>query len=103
VVLNLFLNAVEVMQPGGRLLVQTSGIPVQREILFSVSDSGPGIEPELMPRIFDPFITSKHTGTGLGLTITHDIIQEHHGRIEAMNNPGGGAVFNVWLPTDGKG
>lgn len=101
VVLNLFLNSVEVMQPGGQLLVQTRHVPDQHEVLFSVSDTGPGIDPELLPRIFDPFITSKHTGTGLGLTITHDIIQEHHGRIEAMNNPDGGAVFNVWLPTDG--
>jgi signal transduction histidine kinase len=99
VVLNLFLNAVEVMKPGGRLTVQTQNLIEQNEILFSVKDTGPGIEPEILPRIFDAFITSKHTGTGLGLTITHDILQQHHGRIIADNDPQGGAIFTVWLPT----
>jgi signal transduction histidine kinase len=100
VVLNLFLNAIEIMQPGGCLTVQTQGLVSEREVLFSVRDTGPGINPEILPIIFEPFITSKSTGTGLGLTITHDIIQQHHGRIKAENHPAGGAVFNVWLPID---
>ena len=103
VVLNLFLNAIEVMKPGGRLTVQTRGLLQQNEIFLSVKDTGPGIDPEILPKIFDPFITSKHTGTGLGLTITHDIIEQHHGRIRAENNPEGGAIFKVWLPIDGRG
>lgn len=98
VVLNLFLNAIEIMKPGGCLTVQTQGLLSQREVLFSVRDTGPGIDPEILPNIFEPFITSKSTGTGLGLTITHDIIHQHHGRIEAENHVGGGAIFNVWLP-----
>jgi signal transduction histidine kinase len=98
VVLNLFLNAIEVMQPGGRLRVQTCNLLPQDEVLLTVKDTGAGIDPEIMPRIFDAFITTKHTGTGLGLTITHDIIEQHHGRITAENDPEGGAVFNVWLP-----
>ena len=98
VVLNLFLNAVEVMRPGGRLTVQTRNLIEQDEVHFSVRDSGPGIEAEILHRIFDAFITSKHTGTGLGLTITHDILQQHHGRISAENHPEGGAIFHVWLP-----
>ena len=102
VVLNLFLNAVEVMQPGGRLRVETCNMSEQEEILLSVKDSGPGIDPEILPKIFDPFITSKHTGTGLGLTITHDILQQHHGRITAENAPEGGAIFRVWLPAAGE-
>jgi len=97
VVLNLFLNAVEVMKPGGRLTVQTCSLSEQKEILLTIRDSGPGIDPEILPRIFDPFITTKHTGTGLGLTITHDIVDQHHGRILAENDPEGGAVFYVWL------
>lgn len=102
VVLNLFLNAIEIMKPGGRLTVQTRGMFEQNEVFLSVKDTGPGIDPEILPKIFDPFITSKHTGTGLGLTITHDIIEQHHGRIQAENNREGedGAVFNVWLPID---
>ncbi|MEO5888518.1 MAG: GAF domain-containing protein [Anaerolineales bacterium] len=98
VVLNLFLNAIEVMQPGGCLTVQTRGLLPQNEVLLSVKDTGPGIDLQILPRIFDPFITGKHTGTGLGLTITHDIVEQHHGRIEAKNDPQGGAMFNVWLP-----
>lgn len=98
VVLNLFLNAVEVMNPGGRLTVQTQNLIEQNEILVTVRDTGPGIDPEILPQIFDAFITSKHTGTGLGLTITHDILQQHRGRIEAGNDPQGGAVFTVWMP-----
>ena len=98
VVLNLFLNAIEIMAPGGCLTVQTWHLLPQKEVLLSVKDTGPGIDPEILPSIFEPFITSKSTGTGLGLTITLDIIQQHHGRIEAENNPEGGAIFKVWLP-----
>jgi signal transduction histidine kinase len=100
VVLNLFLNAIEIMKPGGCLRVQTQRLLRQKEILFSVKDTGPGIDPEILPNIFEPFITGKSTGTGLGLTITHDIIHQHHGRIQAENHAEGGAVFNVWLPVD---
>jgi len=105
VVLNLFFNAIEVMMPGGRLTVETRGLLLQKEVLLAVEDTGPGIDPQILPKIFDPFITSKHTGTGLGLTITHDIIEQHHGRITAENDPDGqgGAIFKVWLPIDEKG
>jgi signal transduction histidine kinase len=102
VVLNLLLNAIEVMEPGGRLSVWTRNLPQQKEILLSVKDTGPGIAPEILPKIFDAFITDKLTGTGLGLTISHDIIEQHFGRIEAENAPEGGAIFNIWLPIDGK-
>jgi len=98
VVLNLFLNAIEIMGPGGCLTVQTCGLLPQKEVLLSIRDTGPGIDPEILPSIFEPFITSKPTGTGLGLTITLDIIHQHRGRIEAENNPQGGAIFKVWLP-----
>ncbi len=100
VVLNLFLNAIEIMKPGGCLTVQTRNLLSQKEILFSVKDTGPGIDPEILPNIFEPFITGKSTGTGLGLTITHDIIHQHHGRIQAENHVEGGAIFHVWLPAD---
>ncbi len=86
------------MKPGGRLTVETHHLKGQNEVFFSVRDSGPGIDPEMLPQIFDAFITSKHTGTGLGLTITHDILEQHHGRIQAENHPEGGAIFYIWLP-----
>ena len=93
------------MKPGGCLTVSTRSLPEQKEVLLTVQDTGPGIDPEILSHIFEPFITSKHTGTGLGLTITHDIIEQHHGRIEAANNPlgQGGAIFNIWLPVHEKG
>ena len=102
VVLNLLLNAIEVMDPGGRLSVWTRNLPQQKEILLSVRDTGPGIAPKILPNIFDAFITDKLSGTGLGLTISRDIIEQHFGRIEAENAPEGGAIFNIWLPVDEK-
>jgi signal transduction histidine kinase len=102
VMLNLFLNAIEAMKPGGCLTVETYFEPQQQNVLLVVKDTGPGIDPEIMTRIFDAFITSKETGTGLGLTITRDIIQQHHGSIEAENDPQGesGAIFKIWLPME---
>jgi signal transduction histidine kinase len=102
IVLNLFMNAVEAMQAGGHLTVYTQRLPEQDRILFSVTDTGPGIDPEILPHIFEPFITNKENGTGLGLTITADIIRRHNGEIQAENNPGGGATFRVWLPKSNK-
>lgn len=98
VILNLLMNAVDAITTGGRLTVATERAGEQ-EILLTVSDSGPGIDPLLLPHIFDAFVTNKDSGTGLGLTITYDIVHRHNGRIQAMNNPNGGATFNVWLPT----
>ncbi|MGZ6347035.1 MAG: GAF domain-containing protein, partial [Anaerolineales bacterium] len=102
VLLNLFINAVEAMKMGGCLTVQTQQLPEQDKILLSVTDTGPGIDPAILSHIFEPFITDKETGTGLGLTITNDIIRHHHGDIQAENNPGGGATFKVWLPAARK-
>ncbi|RJP53134.1 MAG: GAF domain-containing protein [Anaerolineaceae bacterium] len=98
VTLNLLMNAAEAVSTGGRLIVTTEKAE-NREILLSVSDNGPGIDPVLLPHIFDAFVTSKDSGTGLGLTITYDIVHRHRGRIQAVNNPTGGATFKIWLPT----
>jgi two-component system sensor histidine kinase AtoS len=102
VVLNLFLNAVEAMQAGGHITMRTEQLPEQGTILLSVIDNGPGIDAEILPHIFEPFITSKETGTGLGLTIIYDILLQHGGDIQAENNPDGGAIFKVWLPIQKK-
>ena len=64
----------------------------------SISDCGSGVPPELMNRIFDPFFTSKRDGLGLGLSICRSIVQAHHGKLWAVNNPGRGATFNLALP-----
>jgi signal transduction histidine kinase len=98
VILNLLMNAVEAMANGGRLTVFTHFLEENGEVLLSVSDTGTGIDPAILPAIFDAFVTNKERGTGLGLTITYDIISKHHGRIQAENNSEHGATFNVWFP-----
>jgi len=97
VILNLLMNGAEVITGGGILTVSTEKTE-NMEILLSISDTGPGIDLILLPHIFDAFVTSKESGTGLGLTITYDIVHRHHGRIEAENKPERGAIFRVWLP-----
>jgi signal transduction histidine kinase/GTP-sensing pleiotropic transcriptional regulator CodY len=97
VTLNLLMNGVEAIPSGGLLTVSTQTAE-NKEVFLSVADTGPGIDPILLPRIFDAFVTSKERGTGLGLTITYDIVHRHNGRIEAENNPDGGATFKIWLP-----
>lgn len=97
VILNLLINAVQANSRNGRLIVSTEALE-SGEVMLAVSDNGSGIEPALLPHIFDAFITSKEDGSGLGLTITRDIVYHHQGRIQAENNPDGGATFRVWLP-----
>lgn len=99
VILNLLMNAVESVVDSGRLNVSTKYIENNSEVFLAISDNGNGIDPSILPNIFDAFITNKERGTGLGLTISYDIILKHHGRITAENNAAGGATFNVWLPT----
>jgi signal transduction histidine kinase len=98
VALNLFMNSAEAMPTGGSLFVETCNSPANSEVILSVRDTGVGIDPDLLSKIFDPFVTGKEAGTGLGLTITHEIIQQHHGRIVAENHPEGGAKFTIWFP-----
>jgi len=98
VFLNLFLNARDAMESGGVLEVRTWAGETGAQV--EVADSGPGIAPELIHRIYDPFFTTKATrkGTGLGLSVTYGIIQEHGGSIEVSNRRTGGALFRLELP-----
>jgi signal transduction histidine kinase len=98
VILNLFMNAIEAMHTGGSLILRTQQMPKLNKIILSVTDTGPGIDPEILPHVFEPFVTTKETGTGLGLAITQDIVRQHKGDIQAENNRDGGATFKVWLP-----
>ncbi len=96
VLLNLALNALQVMPAGGTL---TLGAEAARDrVALTVSDTGPGIPPDVLPRIFDPYFTTRPGGLGLGLTIARRIVEAHGGAIEVESRPGEGARFRVLLP-----
>ena len=101
VLMNLILNGMEAMadMPAAerRLYVRTASNG-QRRVEISVTDSGRGIPPEKLPRLFDSFFTTKENGMGLGLAIARSIIDAHHGRIFAENNSDGGATFRFDFP-----
>ena len=100
---NLIRNALEALegQPDGaievstRLLPDAGGRPV---VELAVSDNGPGIDPEALPRVFEPYMTTKTKGTGLGLAIVKKLVEEHGGSVTAANLPERGARVAVRLP-----
>jgi len=95
VLLNLSINSLQAVETGGKISFCTS---FQGDACFiEIADTGNGIKEELLPKIFDPFITTKEKGVGLGLSIAHKIITSHGGALEAKNSASG-AVFKVSLP-----
>lgn len=96
VLVNLALNALDAMPLGGTLF-----LTVRRQyamVILEVADTGAGIAPDLMARLFRPFVSAKETGLGLGLVISRRIVEAHGGTITAANRPEGGALFIVSLP-----
>lgn len=98
VLVNLFLNGLDVLPHGGKMDVRVREVGDRIEI--GISDSGPGITPEMIPRLFQPFSSSKETGLGLGLVISKRIVEDHGGTITAKNLESGGASFLVTLPKE---
>jgi signal transduction histidine kinase len=106
VFLNLVLNALDAMPEGGVLRVSTAPdrlVPVRggapREaVRIEFTDTGSGIPPEVMARLFEPFLTTKEQGSGLGLSVSYSIIQAHHGHISVKSQPGAGSTFTILLP-----
>jgi signal transduction histidine kinase len=103
VFVNLMMNAIEAMPRGGNLQVSvaTNG-DSQSTCRVTFADSGPGIPAEVAERLFEPFVTSKRNGTGLGLAVSGRLVQEQGGQIRAENRPHGGAVLTVELPLADK-
>jgi len=106
VFLNLFLNAKDAMAGGGKLTVATTNGDM---VSVRVTDTGSGIAPEHIQRIYDPFFTTKtapregqNRGTGLGLSVTYGIIQEHAGKIRVESDPGSGTTFALDFPVSRK-
>lgn len=101
VLLNLYLNAIESMEKGGRLTVELS--KDEKGAIIKVSDTGSGIGEKDLPHVFDPYFTTKTTGTGLGLAIVHNIIEAHDGKITVESSPGEGTTFTLFLPDASEG
>jgi PAS domain S-box-containing protein len=99
--INLLMNAHEATSPGGSVSIE---LKVTAEAtVVTVADSGPGIPPELLEHVFDPFVTSKPHGSGLGLTISAGIAAAHRAKLLPSNLPGGGALFTVEFPVATQG
>jgi signal transduction histidine kinase len=96
VLINLIQNAADAMPNGGQLKIATQAVNSHLEL--TISDTGNGIPPALLPKIFDPFITTKPDGNGLGLAMVYSILQAHRGTIHAKSEPKQGTTFTVSLP-----
>jgi two-component system NtrC family sensor kinase len=102
VFMNLLINACDAMGDKGRIRVRTRALDPQR-VRLEFEDEGPGIPPEMRDRVFEPFFTTKPVGqgTGLGLSLSHGIIERHGGRIWVESEPGAGTRFVIELPVAG--
>ncbi len=101
VLVNLITNAAEAMEPegkGGSIRVRAAIFPEGSDLVLAIEDDGPGIAEEDRAKIFQPFFTSKFTGTGLGLAVVDSLVARHGGRLELESAPGVGATFYVILP-----
>jgi len=104
VLIALIMNAIDAMPRGGNLWLQTLLSNDEKEIEIQVRDDGAGIAPDVLPQIFEPFLTTKESGhgVGLGLAISRGIVERHGGRIEVQSELGRGTTFTVTLPAQGN-
>ena len=104
VLLALCMNAIDAMPRGGNLLLRARSLPQSRQVELQVRDDGCGIPADLLPRLFEPFLTTKETGkgVGLGLAISKSIVERHKGQIAVESAMGKGTTFYVFLPVDGN-
>ena len=96
-VLNLAINALQAMPDGGSLKLGCR-VASRRRVALSVEDTGVGIPPENLPRIFDLYFTTKEKGSGIGLSMVFRIVQLHDGEVEVQSTPGGGTKFTLFFP-----
>jgi two-component system, LuxR family, sensor kinase FixL len=98
VLVNLMRNAIEAMQQSPSRALALSAFARDGQVVISLADSGPGLPPAVAGRLFEPFVTSKENGMGMGLSICRSIIAQHGGQIWADPNPAGGTIFRFTLP-----
>jgi two-component system, NtrC family, sensor kinase len=100
VFLNLILNAIDAMPDGGQLHLSTCYLPAEGLAQTTLADTGRGIPPELLSKIYEPFFSTKEAGTGLGLSISYSIVEAHGGHIQVKSQVGEGSTFAVYLPAE---
>ena len=98
VLLNLVRNAIEATPPGSRVDLTWDRSHANQPFRFVIEDDGPGLSEEAIRRAFEPFFTTKGNGTGLGLYLSHAIVEQHRGRLILGNRPGRGASIAIELP-----
>jgi signal transduction histidine kinase len=95
---NLISNAADAIDHGGTISVRATEFPDGKGVIIAVEDDGPGISEEGLGGIFEPFYTTKFSGTGLGLAVAKSLVDKHGGRIEVESAVGAGTTFFVLLP-----
>jgi len=100
VIVNVIMNAVDAMAatPPEQRRISVRQQPRQDAVELSIRDAGSGLSPAVNRQVFEPFVTTKSNGIGIGLTIARAIVEAHRGTMEARNNPDGGATFTITLP-----
>lgn len=98
VFVNLLINAIEAVQENGTIRVRSHGTSDGKRVKIEITDTGRGIPKKHASKIFDPFFSTKKSGTGLGLAVSYGIVQKHNGHIHVSSEPGQGACFTVEIP-----
>lgn len=98
ILVNLLLNAIQAIEGQGTVTVRSYVTSDRKNVAIDVADTGCGIPPENMSKIFEPFFSTKPKGTGLGLAVTYGIVQKHGGKIYALSEPNQGTRFIIEFP-----
>jgi len=96
--LNIVRNATEALAEGGGGRLHIAATRDAGGVTLVLQDNGPGMDSDLVARVFDPFFSTKEKGSGLGLPLTQQVIEEHGGRIRCTSKVGEGTTFSIWLP-----
>jgi two-component system sensor histidine kinase AtoS len=99
VVVNILINAVQATPENGFITVKSSWLPDPRVVRIHIADTGCGISAENLPKVFEPFFSTKEKGTGLGLAVSYGIVKGHGGNIQVSSEEGKGTEFTIDLPS----